>query len=146
MFVSVPISPKEQTFLWMSRIKSVGRNWKTLFVLCLFIVIVAHAMISTHRRPQNLTQKTLSELKGFQYKPRPSTTFLTSDDSGIFQDLFWFGESALSADKSGESLSCAVCNIHNCTCGPLLSCMTLSRWPCFMGGMWLKLAQSDASA
>ena len=61
MFVSVPISLKEQTFLWMSKIKSVGRNWKTFFVLCLFIVIVAHAMISTHRRPQNLTLRRLCQ-------------------------------------------------------------------------------------
>lgn len=42
----------------------------------------------TQKTTEPNSEKTLSELKGFQYKPLPSTTFLTRDDPGISQDLF----------------------------------------------------------
>lgn len=107
--MSVPICLKEQTFLWMSRIKFVGGNWKTFFVLCLFIVIITHAIISTHRRPQNLTLRRLCQSWKASYISHcPLQLFWQMMTLVSLEIYFDFGNQPLQQRKVGIPKLCSV--------------------------------------
>lgn len=67
-------------------VKDQIRWWELKNIFCTLLVYCDYNSCHnqhTQKTTEPNSEKTLSELKGFLYKPLPSTTFLTNDDPGI---------------------------------------------------------------